>query len=273
MPGRDSSHQSPPPSLTAPLLFLLPFPHSGLTRLEVTCCRASQAGLDGLAAALPRLARAELCLQDGVSGDRLLPHTAVGEGGGLTAHASRAKANSLVGAAGQHMPGVGRLAVRHTGCGFLLTAPPTFHQLRRLTALRCLLVVRVQLACWGRQEGGGCSCRKQWSGQSVCSSPSASRRRPSSLPHPARPCHPSLPQPAPHPAAPRSRPPAGGLHAAAGAGGGAGERGGCNRPCGHCHFEFTILLSRRNLRHRLLLLSPAVSDAAHQYAREPPCSH
>lgn len=114
---------------------LLPSP-SGLTRLEVTCCQASQQGLDGLSAALPRLAHAELRLQDGVAGDRIGADTAVGAGGGLAVHASRAKANSLVGAAGQQMPGLGRLAVRHTGCGFTLTAPPSFSRLAHLTALR-----------------------------------------------------------------------------------------------------------------------------------------
>ena len=34
------------------------------------------------------------------------------------------------------MPALGGLAVRHTGCAFLLTAPPSFHLLGRLTALR-----------------------------------------------------------------------------------------------------------------------------------------
>lgn len=111
-------------------------PRSGLTRLEVTCCQASQAGLDALCAALPRLAHAELRLQDGVAGDRLGSDTAVGAGGGLAVHASRAKANSLVGGAGQQLPGLGRLAVRHSGCGFLLTAPPSFLRLAHLTALR-----------------------------------------------------------------------------------------------------------------------------------------
>lgn len=70
------------------------------------------------------------------AGDRLVPLTAVGAGGGLTAHVSRAKANGLAGAAGRQMPGLGRLAVRHTGCAFLLTSQPSFDLLLNLTALR-----------------------------------------------------------------------------------------------------------------------------------------
>ena len=70
------------------------------------------------------------------AGDRLVPLTAIGAGGGLTAHVSRAKANSLVAAAGQQWPGLGRLAVRHMGCAFLLTAEPSFQLMQRLTSLR-----------------------------------------------------------------------------------------------------------------------------------------
>lgn len=70
-------------------------------------------------------------------GDRLVPLTAIGAGGGLTAHVSRAKASSLLAAAGQQWPGLGRLAVRHTGCAFLLTAEPSFWRMQHLTALRC----------------------------------------------------------------------------------------------------------------------------------------
>ena len=69
-------------------------------------------------------------------GDQLVPLTAIGAGGGLTAHVSRTKANSLVGTAGQQWPALGRLAVRHTGCAFLLTAQPSFHLMQRLTVLR-----------------------------------------------------------------------------------------------------------------------------------------
>jgi hypothetical protein len=43
-------------------------PCSGLERLEVTCCQLGQAGVDGLAAALPRLAHVELRLPDGEAG-------------------------------------------------------------------------------------------------------------------------------------------------------------------------------------------------------------
>ncbi|PSC74844.1 F-box LRR-repeat 14 [Micractinium conductrix] len=113
-----------------------------LESLEVTACQVSQAGLDGLAAALPRLARAELRLHDSIAGDRLVAATRVAAGGSLAVHVSGAKANALVAAAGQQMPGLGRLAVTHVGCSFLLTAPPTFH---RLTALTSLSLPRIQL--------------------------------------------------------------------------------------------------------------------------------
>lgn len=82
-------------------------------------------------------------------GDRLVPLTAIGAGGGLTAHVSRAKASSLVAAAGQQWPGLGHLAVRHTGCAFLLTAEPSFCRMQHLTALRCGR---------GRLHGAGAGC-------------------------------------------------------------------------------------------------------------------
>lgn len=47
-----------------PLLAHLP----ALRRLEVTRCRASRAGLEALAAALPRVAHLELRLHEGVAG-------------------------------------------------------------------------------------------------------------------------------------------------------------------------------------------------------------
>lgn len=120
---------------------------SGLTRLEVTCCQASQQGLDALAAALLRL-------QDGVAGDQLVPLTAIGAGGGLTAHVSRTKANSLVGTAGQQWPALGRLAVRHTGCAFLLTAQPSFHLMQRLTVLS---LPRIQLPPEAARQLAACT--------------------------------------------------------------------------------------------------------------------
>ncbi|KAI7842734.1 hypothetical protein COHA_003663 [Chlorella ohadii] len=153
---------------------------SGLTRLEVTCCQASQQGVDALAAALPRLAHAELRLQDGVAehvvmrycwvncghfnshpsqaGDRLVPLTAIGAGGGLTAHVSRAKANSLVAAAGQQWPGLGRLAVRHMGCAFLLTAEPSFQLMQRLTSLS---LPRIQLPPDAARQLGACTALRE----------------------------------------------------------------------------------------------------------------
>lgn len=121
---------------------LIPTACSALTRLEVTCCQMGQAGLDALSAALPHLAHAELRLLDAVSAGALQARLGAA-GGGLTAHASRAKANTLVGAAGQSMAGVAELAVRHTCCGFVLTAAPTFHLLAaQLTSLN---LPRIQL--------------------------------------------------------------------------------------------------------------------------------
>lgn len=114
-----------------------PNPHtrSRLSRLEVTCCQAGQAGVDALAS-LPCLAHLELYLRDEVAIDRLVHGTAVGAGGSLVVHAWRAKANGLVGAAGARMPALRRLAVDHMGCDFVLTAAPTFDLLSRLTSLR-----------------------------------------------------------------------------------------------------------------------------------------
>ena len=57
-------------------------------------------------------------------------------GGDLAAHASRVKAGSLLAGAGALMAGSSRLVLRHIDGGFLLTAPPTFHQLRQLESLR-----------------------------------------------------------------------------------------------------------------------------------------
>ncbi|KAL4427784.1 hypothetical protein ABPG75_001873 [Micractinium tetrahymenae] len=113
-----------------------------LERLEATCCQLSQAGLDGLAGALPRLAHVELRLHDGMAADHLLRCSRVGAGGALTALVTRTKAASLLAAASRQMPGVARLAVAHLGGGFLLTSPPDF---RQLTALTALSLPRVQL--------------------------------------------------------------------------------------------------------------------------------
>ena len=46
---------------------------TALKRLEVTSCQVGQAAVDGLAAALPRLAHLELRLLDGVAGESPLP--------------------------------------------------------------------------------------------------------------------------------------------------------------------------------------------------------
>ena len=62
--------------------------------------------------------------------------TLIGAGGGLAAHVSRVKAGSLLAGAGALMAGSSRLVLRHIDGGFLLTAPPTFHQLRQLESLR-----------------------------------------------------------------------------------------------------------------------------------------
>lgn len=91
--------------------------------------------MDALAT-LPRLAWAELRLNDGVAGGQLQARLAA-NGGRLVAHTSRVKANALAGAAGKALAGAAALEVQPPGGGFVLTAAPTFHLLAsRLESIR-----------------------------------------------------------------------------------------------------------------------------------------
>ena len=155
-----------------------------------------------------------------LAGDRLVAATRVAAGGSLAVHVSGAKANALVAAAGQQMPGLGRLAVTHVGCSFLLTAPPTFHRLTALTSLRWVEAAKrgggACAACCGRTVVRALSTRHiithstydaEMPGSALqykLRMRAGARRAPSfhnrdspssSLPPP------SAPQPAPHPAA------------------------------------------------------------------------
>ncbi|KAI3429543.1 hypothetical protein D9Q98_005631 [Chlorella vulgaris] len=125
-----------------------------LERLEVTCCRISQAALDQLARALPRLTHLETRLPDGVAVDALLRETRVAaEGGSLVAHVSQGKASTLVSWAGLCMPNVARLEVRLLGPGFLLPEPATF---ARLHHLECLSLPGILLPSDAVEQLGNC---------------------------------------------------------------------------------------------------------------------